>query len=869
MRNGPTKAAEQLKVSETLADGTLPAADVIFWEDSMKRVADGPGADGFAIQVPPRPRTTGGLHIPADRSSTDGRRLDSLMDPVPGFPGADLATLLGTHPLASVRTETVQAILMLDDGNHVPHILVDSDTCRRAAQWLLALEQFRLLYRLLRDRPMDYAMPVSTTQQAHALERMATLGRWPDGASVELHLSTALPPEAMRAMCPFLAWPPLLSLQVAAEGTQDAQAAGLFAQALQGREWAALSIACGPLALDVLQALPGVRARSIAFTVDRPDDAHKLAFEAALFEIVSRCGAHMLNVADPSVDDALAARLVEAQASWGSVHLSIADPMLALLREERLKIGQVELYLSDAMRNTPLTLSPILLYLLERNGVNTFIAHGMVNLTDFAQSLDTYASHTMGFFDRIEGCFVAQEDDDIDQALTSLSRNPAILTLRHRAMAIEPGGYTPIGADAQARLNGMSASNRATPNPDPDPDRAALRSHRVWTSAVQCISDVLAPSQTMDNLSALLACSINPWIPLANVTDMPWLQQRREPLLMKLTALAHAKLDHRVAREAIALRLRADPDMVSSMCERLIVLGCWGRDRPQTEWQALAAASGQWWMSECMLDDSLSKDAVQLARALDRNRWVESVECQPAMVNVQQAREALTLLRQNPSILHVNVMPAPMNNGLLPLDAHLLNGLFALTTRHRLRHPDLSAVGFGRGFGWSLGDGQQLGLRAGLGYTPNARPFVDPGALIGRFLDPASAQALAMTSKATYVGWHNAWEIEIDRLAALFDLTDHGEFMARLVSQLTHLSETYTSLAGQNPGGPYSGRAILDKVYDMGVAGVPTVAIGQAIGRRLLSDPGSSRDYLEALAYIGVMPPGWWLKEGLGIDVPT
>jgi hypothetical protein len=270
-----------------------------------------------------------------------------------------------------------------------------------------------------------------------------------------------------------------------------------------------------------------------------------------------------------------------------------------------------------------------------------------------------------------------------------------------------------------------------------------------------------------------------------------------------------------------------------------------------------------------MLDDSLSKDAVQLARALDRNRWVESVECQPAMVNVQQAREALTLLRQNPSILHVNVMPAPMNNGLLPLDAHLLNGLFALTTRHRLRHPDLSAVGFGRGFGWSLGDGQQLGLRAGLGYTPNARPFVDPGALIGRFLDPASAQALAMTSKATYVGWHNAWEIEIDRLAALFDLTDHGEFMARLVSQLTHLSETYTSLAGQNPGGPYSGRAILDKVYDMGVAGVPTVAIGQAIGRRLLSDPGSSRDYLEALAYIGVMPPGWWLKEGLGIDVPT
>lgn len=367
----------------------------------MKRVADGPGADGFAIQVRPRPRTTGGLHIPPDRSSTDGRRLDSLMDPVPGFPGADLATLLGTHPLASVRTETVQAILMLDDGNHVPHILVDSDTCRRAAQWLLALEQFRLLYRLLRDRPMDYAMPVSTTQQAHALERMATLGRWPDGASVELHLSTALPPEAMRAMCPFLAWPPLLSLQVAAEGTQDAQAAGLFAQALQGREWAALSIACGPLALDVLQALPGVRARSIAFTVDRPDDAHKLAFEAALFEIVSRCGAHMLNVADPSVDDALAARLVEAQASWGSVHLSIAAPMLALLREERLKIGQVELYLSDAMRNTPLTLSPILLYLLERNGVNTFIAHGMVNLTDFAQSLDTYASHTMGFFDRI------------------------------------------------------------------------------------------------------------------------------------------------------------------------------------------------------------------------------------------------------------------------------------------------------------------------------------------------------------------------------------------------------------------------------------------------------------------------------------
>ncbi len=261
-----------------------------------------------------------------------------------------------------------------------------------------------------------------------------------------------------------------------------------------------------------------------------------------------------------------------------------------------------------------------------------------------------------------------------------------------------------------------------------------------------------------------------------------------------------------------------------------------------------------------------------LAEILKAQPSIEGVNCALSMTSRKRADEGLALMRQNTAFRHIGNfewVPAEEDQDASPLDRQTWDALVELTFRHALRYPKRFAVGAGSGFGASLGNGALLGLGDSPFFQRAARPFIDPGKTIGSLLDPRSAQALSLTSKAAYMASGQAWEAQIDALADLL-APDIG--LDKVSAYLAVLARTVTldETAGESvPSTDPAADLILEKVMGMAREGVPWSVLVEMIGHRLGKEGASTPRLLEALAFLGAMPSRQWLTEGLGIDLDS
>lgn len=261
-------------------------------------------------------------------------------------------------------------------------------------------------------------------------------------------------------------------------------------------------------------------------------------------------------------------------------------------------------------------------------------------------------------------------------------------------------------------------------------------------------------------------------------------------------------------------------------------------------------------------------DIHMLARLLRSRRSIHTVRCLPAMHNRQEAKAAIALMRQNPSILRFEFTEAGATfdaHGLRPLDPDIRKGLLDLVARHRLRDPRRLAWGAAKGFGWSQGDGGKI---------------VDPLEAMGSHLDPTSAMALALTTKAAYAAAMRPRHEWIAELAALLAPATPFKTVQRTLRAwiASGVLAGPVPKATSHPSRPRN--LMLNTVMAMQSAGLPDDVIGEAIRHRLHQltqapgphTPTSHADLatvpflLEALAHVGAMPTLQWLREGLGIS---
>ncbi|MDO9434328.1 hypothetical protein [Hydrogenophaga sp.] len=253
-------------------------------------------------------------------------------------------------------------------------------------------------------------------------------------------------------------------------------------------------------------------------------------------------------------------------------------------------------------------------------------------------------------------------------------------------------------------------------------------------------------------------------------------------------------------------------------------------------------------------------DVVSLSRCLKGDRLLpcrlQSVAAALWMDLPEETIEAIRLLRQNTSLVQIFIREMPIRKELR-LPPEFLHELFKLATRNRLRHPMLSAIGAGKGFGHSF----------------EIAAMTEIGEIIGRYLSPRDVAALSFTSKAAYIGARLPWEVEIDRLARLLTLADPADFKAKLVLQLGSLTMAFKTLSGAAPPASMLVNTLAEKVAFMQAMSVPDGAIGQALGRALIAalktDRASARAYMEAMVSVAApsVPAQTWLREVMDIEV--
>ncbi|MDO9434327.1 hypothetical protein [Hydrogenophaga sp.] len=248
-------------------------------------------------------------------------------------------------------------------------------------------------------------------------------------------------------------------------------------------------------------------------------------------------------------------------------------------------------------------------------------------------------------------------------------------------------------------------------------------------------------------------------------------------------------------------------------------------------------------------------NVLALARGLKNGTSVRSVIAAFTMDSIGQANEAMRLLRKCTSLVHVRLLKMALAAGGLPLDVAFRTELLQLATRNRLRHPVLSGIGAGKGFGHSLG-------------KPAMREI---GPNIVARLSSRDVVALSLTSKAAYLGSRQPWQTEMDRLAKLLLLTDAQEFKTKLMLQLSSLDDSFNTLPNTAVVEKMPAATLSEKVSFMRAAEASDHAIGQALGRALIdvlkTDPASSRAYMEAMVLVGApaVPAQEWLKEVIGV----
>lgn len=176
----------------------------------------------------------------------------SLLDPVPGHPDVDVMGQLQLFAEMPGMHDAVTAILLLEEGKHIPSTINEA-SCQKAAGVLLELGQGRWLCRLAEELPLNYRLNIGSPHQKTFLlnceQRAQVLAlvsaSWPQGATVSLTLCTSLSSKAIQSLHPFLQRPSTLNVSVVLDDATDAALATEFAAALQLRTIAALTIECG------------------------------------------------------------------------------------------------------------------------------------------------------------------------------------------------------------------------------------------------------------------------------------------------------------------------------------------------------------------------------------------------------------------------------------------------------------------------------------------------------------------------------------------------------------------------------------------------------------------------------------------------
>lgn len=243
--------------------------------------------------------------------------------------------------------------------------------------------------------------------------------------------------------------------------------------------------------------------------------------------------------------------------------------------------------------------------------------------------------------------------------------------------------------------------------------------------------------------------------------------------------------------------------------------------------------------------ESRNVNALSLARALERNRSVESVKAALNARNIEEWIDAMDIFWRNRSLVRLDV------SGSIHMPLWFQHTVRQLETRNRLFHPDLVAIGSGIGLGYGVAglDGRLVG-----GY-------------IGSMLEPADVEALSRVNKAAYWASRRPLEDEIARLGTLLGIQDPDEFKAGLVRLLAHLHKRFPGLSGTAPTDEMPADTPLERVAVMRVAGVPDFVIGQALRHALKADLASSRLYLDAMMAVGAYPAQQWLRDVAGIDL--
>lgn len=275
-----------------------------------------------------------------------------------------------------------------------------------------------------------------------------------------------------------------------------------------------------------------------------------------------------------------------------------------------------------------------------------------------------------------------------------------------------------------------------------------------------------------------------------------------------------------------------------------------------------------------------------VAEGLEKSGSAHKVSFMPAPpADPQEASTARAALERNTAILDIELVPA--NPAFAGAPTAIAPELWAWTQNvlQRNRIQDSHWFGVGKGFGWSLGDGFGLGIArdspaTGVGLTP----FVDPLVHLGPHLDLPSAQALSATSRAALASARELRSEDIARMSALLAWeVSFNDFAIEMEKRILCWRLSGVTPSPQERPGPHN--SILFKVAGMRDAGLPDPVIAAVLQHRLqhvltlpktenptpdeMIDRNSARALLEALAYVGAMPPETWLREGMGMEVQT
>lgn len=561
----------------------------------MKRAADRELSQ--PVRLPPQTHP----QPPQGRTSANGQTLDSLAEPVRGTAAKSLFAVLqdaldaDSSPLTAAAVEAIHMLDLVDDPQQA-----DEAVCRYAAHLLLSLDQPRLLCRLAEVMPIHYVLEVHMAK--NRADVLAVIGAsWPREATVEIHLSTHLRAVVYVALREFLLRPAELDVTLTRGFAEDKAGMASLAQVLKLRPLNGFTLDGERFEPDILTPLVGVAAHAVVLGLCCPSDGARPQQEDALVALLSKSGAVELDLSGVHIRDALALRLLSCRAAWDRVVMDGGKAFLEWQALDQGRVGQLEWHPSTVQGGECWgNLSINFLRTLHAAGVHTLNVHGFVDLCAAMHVMELYARehNPLRFLEEFSGCFWVSDDVETER-LVALHRynrrfNAMVHVPSHTAAHIQ--GYHQIDDDTVARLNAINRSSHAIE--DPGRDREI---ERVWPEAVQAIGALLAPGRTLPEVCRYLKAPPQWVVPAVQINDQydDW-SPTSSVLLSKLLYFNVSGLRSDKLREAIGLRLRAEPDLIPDMCQAVIQVPWNMRDRRPDAWQDLGHRYERRWLSEGM-----------------------------------------------------------------------------------------------------------------------------------------------------------------------------------------------------------------------------------------------------------------------------